>query len=494
MTNFYIVRKDLSIDPVEIASEGLTIGRLAGNDLSLNHPTVSRTHAGIKEFNGDYWIFNLSEANGTLLNGELIAQTPLADGDLIQIGPFFLYPKYALGGLQLEVEMSVNPLPVEATSSSQLRLPAEEQKTIRIDPGQLARLQRGKTTPKGTRRLSGTGMLAGPMAPGDEQALKVFWDKRKREAGKLSNDSPLSPKEGKRLGKAQFNWSPTRDLQWPWTRSLFTWGTLIVSVLAVSAVYTFKDVYSPGILSAAHARSNLSIKPEISKQVNSSSCTTCHSIKAPMEQNCSSCHTTPAFRSEVSEKHTKVGLSCTVCHSEHHGRDFRPAFVANVACTGCHRDGSGIISPINGQRLKTPHGGTVGYPVTDGRWAWGGISQAEWERKELPGSTSQFNLKEQFHLVHIGGRQQGRGQCTDCHTAGFEDAALTVGVREACSNCHGTGATQAQSQASNARRAFAERAVNLMGNARPSGPLCVSCHSQHGEEKNLRASLRRMEK
>ncbi len=494
MSNFYIIRKDLSIDPVEIASEGLTIGRLSGNDLSLNHPTVSRTHAGIKEFNGDYWIFNLSEANGTLLNGELIEQTPLADGDLIQIGPFFLYPKYALGGLQLDVEMSVNPLPVEAASSSQLKLPAEEQKTIRIVPGQLAGLQRGKTIPKGARRVSGTEMLAGLMAPGDEQALKVFWDKRRREAGKLSSSSPLSPKEGKRLGKAQFNWYPTRDLQWPWTRSLFTWGTLIVSVLAVGAVYAFKDVYSPGTLSAAHARSNLTIKPEISKQVNSSSCTTCHSIKAPMEQNCSSCHTTPAFRSEVSEKHTKAGLSCTICHSEHHGRDFRPALVANVACTGCHRDGSVVISPIDGQRLKTPHGGTFGYPVTDGRWAWGGISQAEWERKELPGSTSQFNLKEQFHLVHVGGRQQGRGNCTDCHTAGFEDAALIVGVREACANCHGTGATQAQAQASNARRAFAERAVDLMGNARISGPLCVSCHSQHGEEKNLRASLRRMER
>ena len=72
-----------------IESEGLTVGRLIGNDLALNHPTVSRTHAGIKEIEGDYWIFNLSEANGTLLNGEQIEKTPLADGDLIQIGPFF---------------------------------------------------------------------------------------------------------------------------------------------------------------------------------------------------------------------------------------------------------------------------------------------------------------------------------------------------------------------------------------------------------------------
>ena len=119
MNKFVIIRKDLSLDPALLQSEGLTIGRLTGNDLVLNHPTVSRTHAGIKEINGDYWIFNLSEANGTLLNGELADQTPLADGDVIQIGPFFLIPRYVAEGLMLEVEMSVKPLPVEAVNPSQ---------------------------------------------------------------------------------------------------------------------------------------------------------------------------------------------------------------------------------------------------------------------------------------------------------------------------------------------------------------------------------------
>ncbi len=494
MSNFLIIRKDLNIDPVEIESEGLTIGRLAGNDLALNHPTVSRTHAGIKEINGDYWIFNLSEANGTLLNGELIEQTPLADGDLIQIGPFFLYPKYFSKGLQIEVEMSVKPMPIEASSISQVQIPIEERRTARLDLSQLAQLQRDKATPRGTRRLSGTGMLTGRLNPGDAQSLKVFWDKRRREAGKLSTDSPLKPTGKQRLGKAQFNWYPTRDLQRSWPGSLFLWGASIVTVLAVSATFAFKDVYSPGPLSNPHVRGDLSISPVIAKATNSSSCTTCHSIKASMNRNCASCHTTTAFHSEVSEKHMKVGLSCTVCHSEHHGRDFRPALVANVACTGCHRDGSGFISPISGQPLKTPHGGTFGYPFIDGQWNWKGVSQVEWERKDLPGSTSQFNLKEQFHLIHVGGRQQGRSNCTDCHSAGFVGAELRIGVREACSNCHGTRATLAELQASNARLAFSERAKNLMGMTQASGPLCVSCHSQHGEEKELRASLRRMER
>jgi hypothetical protein len=492
MSRFLIVRKDINIDPVEIESEGLTIGRLAGNDLALNNPTVSRTQAGIKEINGDYWVFNLSEANGTLLNGELIEQTPLADGDLIQIGPFFLYPKYTEGGLQIDVEISVKPLPVEA-STMQLQLPDEERRTIRLDLSQLAKLQRDKPTPKGTRRLAGTGLLTGQLNPGDFQALKIFWDKRKREAGKLLTDSPLKPVGESRSGKAQFNWYPTFDLRFPWPKSLFTWATMVVTVLAVVATIAFKDAYSPGPLSVAHARTDFSMKPAIAKDPNSNSCTTCHSIKANLNQNCTTCHATAAFSSNVSDKHTKVGLTCTACHTEHHGAEFRPSFVANVACTGCHSDQSGYISPLDNKRLKTPHGGTFGYPVINGKWNWAGISQSEWERKDLPGSSSQFSLKEQFHLVHLGGREQGRSYCTDCHTAGFEGKELTQGVRESCSNCHGTPKNQAGIQANDAGLGFAERALSLIGKTKADGPLCASCHSQHGEQKELRASLRRME-
>src|SRR5262245_12907378 len=89
---FVINRRDLvsDVDEVVVESEGLTMGRLIGNYLVLNHPAVSRTHAGIKQLGNDFWIFNLSESNGTLLNGELVERTALADGDVIQVGPFLL--------------------------------------------------------------------------------------------------------------------------------------------------------------------------------------------------------------------------------------------------------------------------------------------------------------------------------------------------------------------------------------------------------------------
>lgn len=498
MNKFVIIRKDLSLDPALVESEGLTIGRLAGSDLVLNHPSVSRTHAGIKEISGDYWVFNLSEANGTMLNGELVDQTPLADNDVIQIGPFFLFPRYVADGLMIEVEMSVKPLPVEAsspTAGSGVLIPPDAGKTVRIDPGILAKLQRDRATPKGTRRLSGTGMLTGLLKPVDAQALKIFWDKRKREDGKLATDSPLKPKIKKRLGRAQFNWVPTRDLQRPWPRALFGWATLIVTVLSVVAMFLFKDAFSPGALSAAHARKDFSINPRIATNPAASSCTTCHSVKASLNQNCASCHATSAFHSEVSDKHMKAGLTCTACHTEHLGRSFSPALVANIACTGCHQDGSNYVSPLSGQELKSPHGGSsFGYPVVNGQWSETvfSISQAEWTRKELPGAPTQFSLKDRFHLIHVAGRQQGRSNCTDCHTKGFEGEALTQGVRESCATCHGTDPTVANAQNESAKGFFADRDRQFLASAKAGGPLCVSCHTQHGEEKELRTSLRRL--
>jgi hypothetical protein len=267
------------------------------------------------------------------------------------------------------------------------------------------------------------------------------------------------------------------------------------------AIVAFKDAYSPGALSTAHARGNFSISPEIAVKANSSSCTTCHSVKATLNQNCAACHTTAAFHSEVSDKHIKSGLTCVACHSEHHGRDFRPALVANVACVGCHHDGSGYVSPISGKELKTPHGGTFGYPARDGVWVpsdgrtgWDGISQPAWERKRLPGLTSQFSRKEQFHLIHLAGRQQGRTNCSDCHTAGFEGAALTQGVGESCAGCHGNDSAISAEQNRNARSFFSDKGQSQIASVLAQGPLCVSCHAQHGEEKESAASLRRIGK
>src|SRR5262249_60159608 len=117
-------------------------------------------------------------------------------------------------------------------------------------------------TPKGTRRLSGTGLLAGRVTAMDDKRLKIFWDKRKREAGKIGGDTPLKPKTKRRLGKAQFNWYPTLDLQFSWPNALFSWGAIIVTVLAVSATFALRDAYPPGPLSSPHYPGDFPMNPE----------------------------------------------------------------------------------------------------------------------------------------------------------------------------------------------------------------------------------------
>jgi FHA domain-containing protein/cytochrome c3-like protein len=475
-SKFYIVRKDLDLDEVVIESEGLTIGRLIGNDLVLNHPTVSRTQAGIKAVEGDFWIFNLSNANGTLLNGELIERTPLANGDLIQIGPFIVTPNYEGGDLRIEVELSVNPLPIEAASIPPQDSAGDAGKTVLLNLAALA--QRKKTTPGGTQRLSGTGFLTGRLPTLDEEALNVFWEKRKREAGKLTTDTRLKPRGGIHLGKAQFNWRPTLDLQRSWPGAVFVWGIIIVAVFSALAALLYASAFSPGSLSDAHSRNSFSVEPALARVANGSSCTTCHALTSSMQQNCASCHTTPAFDSKISVPHEKIGLKCISCHDEHRGRGYRPALVANVACVSCHRDGSDVVSPATGRLLTTPHGGTFGYPVVAGNWQWSGIAQSAWGRKGLPGNAADFPIKEQFHLVHLGGAQQGRTHCSDCHTAGFEAQALREGVRESCATCHSSTTSSAALQQATSQ--------SFVG-----APACASCHSQHGEERNLRASVRR---
>src|SRR5918911_2859246 len=97
-STFVIVREDLSEDAKTLVTEGLRLGRLPENDVVLNHPTVSRLHAGINEVGGRFYILNLSGSNATTINGRVIPfdeAEALASGDTVQIGPFFLFIEQA---------------------------------------------------------------------------------------------------------------------------------------------------------------------------------------------------------------------------------------------------------------------------------------------------------------------------------------------------------------------------------------------------------------
>ena len=76
---------------VPFVREEITIGRQEGNTIRLTERNVSRRHARLMRQNGHVVVEDLGSSNGTRINGERISgQSPVKDGDLIQIGDYDL--------------------------------------------------------------------------------------------------------------------------------------------------------------------------------------------------------------------------------------------------------------------------------------------------------------------------------------------------------------------------------------------------------------------
>src|SRR5213593_4636050 len=252
-STFIIAREDRAVSPKTILSEGLRIGRLPDSDVWLNHPTVSRLHAGISKIEDYFYLINLSASSATTLNGRAIPfneSDALVDGDVIRIGPFFLNVEQTDEVFKLRVSL-------------QFALNVAEGETLR----------RTKTKVETTKGL----VLPKRIAAASTEAvnsLKIFWDKRTRE--KAGRPSPLHSQTPPRHGKIRFNWIPTRDLVRPWPFAVFIWALLIVGTLSAVAAFAYKGAFTPEQLSAAHTRRTFTLAPAIAKQPSGSSCTSCH--------------------------------------------------------------------------------------------------------------------------------------------------------------------------------------------------------------------------
>jgi hypothetical protein len=455
-STFIVTREDRSQDPVELIAEGLAIGRLPDCEVNLNHPTVSRIHAGVREVEGHFYVFHLSPSNSTTLNGNLVEEkAALADGDVVQIGPFFIF---------INVE------------DERLKLRVTFQPGVRI--GDVA---------------SQAAARPAPHVGAQHAALDVFWEKRKREAGKIARHSPLRPRQTTRIGKTRYNWTPTRDLTRPYPFALLTWSLIIVGALTAAATLGYTSAFSPAPLSSAHARTSLAAMPAIARQPNANSCTTCHSVSRTMDAACASCHQTATFDATERDAHKAAGVGCASCHAEHRGADFRPGvaslsadFQNGVArentCAGCHNDAN--HKTYNGRTVHTPHGGTFGYPVISGHWEWKGLSEAEWNQKPddvkkilatWKATSDDGRRSVEFHALHLQrvravnglkGNAAGELTCSSCHKS--LGASLDRATpRTTCAACH-NGLTDGQTG----------RAIIAS-----SAPNCASCHVEHVIDK-----------
>jgi adenylate cyclase len=77
---------DLGVPRITDLKSDLSIGRTEGNDLVLNHPSVSRKHARIETRDGHYWLIDLKSTNGVKVNGNLISESAVSAGDKILVG------------------------------------------------------------------------------------------------------------------------------------------------------------------------------------------------------------------------------------------------------------------------------------------------------------------------------------------------------------------------------------------------------------------------
>lgn len=458
---FIITREDQVVDPVKLSTQALRVGRQTDCEIVLNHPTVSRLHAGINEVDGRFYLIKLSTSHPVTLNGRLVELNEpeaLADGDVAQIGSFFLHMSRAGDSLNIHVLFQVAANIAEAGAEA---VAAPEQP------------------------LAPESATAPPKVA---DALKEFWDKRTRD--KAARQTPLHPKQPAKPGKAQFNWKPTRDLLRPWTFSIFIWAAIIIGVVSVAAAFWYTKAFSPDPVSQPHVQTKLmhtTADTAIANRPNANSCTTCHTVSAPMENNCASCHQTEAFAAVQTgiPAHAEAGIGCTSCHAEHQGADFRPAEAALTACASCHNDSNKNL--YRGRRVFTPHGGTVGYPVVNGKWTWEGLSDEQWKQKRdaqtgnlkrarerLPAETDEQWRSRQFHLLHLyrvlakdvglSNIENGEMSCSSCHKT-FDPIDRTTPATT-CARCHNGNSVQVASQGG--RPLIAESAAN-----------CSSCHIQH---------------
>lgn len=65
----------------------MRIGRTDENDITIDHRSVSGTHAKlVREDNGEWRILDMQSANGLTVNGETYAQATLKHGDIVELG------------------------------------------------------------------------------------------------------------------------------------------------------------------------------------------------------------------------------------------------------------------------------------------------------------------------------------------------------------------------------------------------------------------------
>lgn len=81
--NAFLIIEGVKVFP--LALPVVNIGRRMDNQLVIDDPRVSRTHAQLRAINGRFVLFDLNSTGGTFVNGQRASQTVLYAGDVISL-------------------------------------------------------------------------------------------------------------------------------------------------------------------------------------------------------------------------------------------------------------------------------------------------------------------------------------------------------------------------------------------------------------------------
>jgi pSer/pThr/pTyr-binding forkhead associated (FHA) protein len=70
----------------ELVRDIAMIGRAPSNHIVIDHPAVSAQHALLLRVRDSYWLKDLNSTNGIQINGVLVTDAELKDGDKIRFG------------------------------------------------------------------------------------------------------------------------------------------------------------------------------------------------------------------------------------------------------------------------------------------------------------------------------------------------------------------------------------------------------------------------
>lgn len=87
----YLISQDEKVTRYPVTRTTWRIGRSRDNEMTLDDNSVSRRHAEIQRLeNGSFMIYDHDSLNGVFVNGQKISRQQLNEGDIIEIGDFYL--------------------------------------------------------------------------------------------------------------------------------------------------------------------------------------------------------------------------------------------------------------------------------------------------------------------------------------------------------------------------------------------------------------------